>query len=394
MAYLSGAPSVSLRENCPQYGARTHILGVLAGFEELAWETRRYIAGDFLPNRGNPQEYLQKSRAARLASDFVRLALWPVNALCSYFMLGEADVFYERSGSFQAIGCLLKGLGRRGCLVVEVNGIHHLESRDEYRTLELVDLAHRIQRTSLAAADLVICVSEQLKALVADTFDIPDQKILVVPNGVNASRLQVGSEASRFFAGPTICFVGQVQRWQNLCALLEAMDRLRQDGIAYGLVVAGGGVGLRECQQLSVKLGLAEQVKFLGPVPPSQVGAILAGCDLGFSGQRDLAWGGMYHSPLKLYEYLAAGLPVIVSDFRDARALVARAECGFVFEAHTAGSLENALREACAGQERWSEMGRRGQQLVESEHSWRSRVQQVLDALEERGLLGPRRGHA
>jgi len=72
---------------------------------------------------------------------------------------------------------------------------------------------------------------------------------------------------------------------------------------------------------------LASQVRFLGWLPQTELLPV-CGFDVGYSGHLDLKGMKVYRSPLKLYEYMAMGKPVVASAVEDARALVREQKTG------------------------------------------------------------------
>ena len=126
-------------------------------------------------------------------------------------------------------------------------------------------------------------------------------------------------EPKRLFTGFTIGFVGSLYSWAGLDLLLEAMSELQTAGYEVSLVVVGDGEMKSTWWQQALDLGLKDRVKFIGRVPWQEVPQYIAGCDLGYSGQIQLQMGKMYLSPMKLYEYMSMGKPVIASAFEDAQ---------------------------------------------------------------------------
>jgi glycosyltransferase involved in cell wall biosynthesis len=92
--------------------------------------------------------------------------------------------------------------------------------------------------------------------------------------------------------------------------------------------------------------------------------------------------GTMYHSPIKLYEYMAMAKPLLASDFADARQLIDGRDTGFLFAADQPDSLKAALRRVHADRHRLPLMGRAARALVAAEHTWQARAEAMIESLD------------
>lgn len=390
LGYLSAAPTISTRPEAYSAGPRTHIVGVIHGFEAAGFEVRRYIKGDRIDARltaGGVQSGLARSRLARLAGDLARLGLARASAAEAWAELGSpaaapVDLVYERFATMQVLGRRFRHAGVPW--ILETQGLFFYETRVERAAVGLPGLARRIELAAYRDCDILIAVSDALRELLVREHAIPREKILVVPNAVEPERFANPVPMPRPFACLTLAFIGGLIAWQALDLLIEAMAALRGRGIELALLVLGDGVMLEEWRALAEKRGLADRVRFVGRVPQTEIPRWLAACDLGYSGQRMMAIGAMYHSPIKLYEYMAAGLPVVASAFDDASRLIEGRRTGFLFPAGDRAALEAALAAAHGAAAGLPEMGARARALVEAEHSWAARAAGMIAEIDRR----------
>jgi glycosyltransferase involved in cell wall biosynthesis len=94
------------------------------------------------------------------------------------------------------------------------------------------------------------------------------------------------------------------------------------------------------------------------------------------SGRSDT---GLY--PLKLFETLACGVPVIVTDFPGQADLVRNGKCGIVIKDGDSEALANAVSEIYANPEDRNRMGENGAKLIRDYHTWDARAAQTHDIL-------------
>ena len=87
--------------------------------------------------------------------------------------------------------------------------------------------------------------------------------------------------------------------------------------------------------------------------------------------------------PVKLFEYMAARIPLVASDFPIWREIVEGAECGYLVEPEEVDQLADAISRILGNQERAEEMGRRGRVAVEELYSWESEEKRLLSFVAE-----------
>ena len=247
----------------------------------------------------------------------------------------------------------------------------------------------RYEPELLARADLDVATSP---ALFATHRNHPGARW--VPNGVDfeafarASALGVGRDTGRSGAGgsrgedplrdwprPRVGYLGHLEDRLDVALLLEAA-RARPDW-SWVLV----GPVHPACRERFAPLMAQPNVAWLGARPPAQTPRFLAALDVGLlpfvaSPQTRSVY------PLKLHEYLAAGLPVVATPFADlpgAEEVVCRVRNGNLVEA-----VERALG-TC------DEASRSRRQAIARQADWQVRVRQVR-ALVEEALAGRHAG--
>jgi glycosyltransferase involved in cell wall biosynthesis len=145
------------------------------------------------------------------------------------------------------------------------------------------------------------------------------------------------------------------------------------------LAVAGEGPQRQALERVAAKLGMKERVRWLGPLPHIDIPALLVAFDvavLPYPALSDFAF-----SPLKLYEYLAAGVPVVASDIGQVREVLEDGRWGSLVPPGDEQALAATLRSLLAAPEparaRAAEARRRTLRL----HSWDERARQLGDLL-------------
>lgn len=95
--------------------------------------------------------------------------------------------------------------------------------------------------------------------------------------------------------------------------------------------------------------------------------------------------------PVKLFEYMASGLPVIASDFPLWRTIVEGAGCGLLVDPLDPEAIESAMRWILEHPQEAESMGRRGRDAVLRHYDWRAQGERLIAFYEERVDMVPRR---
>jgi len=386
LGFIAGAPRISTNPNAEMSGPRSRILGLIQGFKSLDWSVEPFIVGDRTPQEWSAKgsgEAVSKGFLRTLAVDIVRLGLGAFNSWQSWRELrNQVDWVYEYSATLQCLGWIFQ---RQGIpWILQVEALLYYEAKVERKALVLDGIARRLELWSYQQCDVIACVSDTLKEILVEDIGINPGKIILVPNGVDIKFLDPQlHQAKRLFSGFTIGFVGSLYNWAGLGLLLEVMSELKTEGYQISLVIVGDGEMTSTWFEQAQNLGLEKQVQFVGRVPWQEVPQYIAGCDIGYSGQLQLQMGKMYLSPMKLYEYMSMGKPVLASAFEDAQRLINEGETGFLFQSGDKQTLKQALIKAFDAQDNLPFMGQKARKQIEIEHSWTNRVQHLLEKTEK-----------
>jgi glycosyltransferase involved in cell wall biosynthesis len=145
--------------------------------------------------------------------------------------------------------------------------------------------------------------------------------------------------------------------------------------------MVGHGEGWQEAQKIVTDNGLEDIVRLLGWATRDQVADYLSVFDVGMlinSGWKEARISG---SPLKFWEYLAAGLPVIVSDDVSLTPIVQSENMGIVLDESSPENIAKAIEEIYHKRNDFGEIGKRNRKLVEEKYSWLEVSKKVAEVL-------------
>ena len=297
---------------------------------------------------------------------------------------GPFDLVYERY-SLWSFSAMKYARDRTIPGVLEVNA-PLLKEQAQYRQLVHTDQAHQIAQRVFSAASTLVAVSQDVADYLA-TFPQTQDRVHIIPNGVNIDRFRVDrfsplpSLSSSYplpYSPPsfTIGFVGTMKDWHGLPVLAEAFTQLHRHCSQVRLAMVGDGPARAAMQTTLEERGLGPAVDWHGRVAPEQIPAVLAAMDVAVAPYPQLEH--FYFSPLKVYEYMAAGLPVVASDLGQLRQIICPGVNGLLCPAGDATALADHLRELQTQPHLRQRLGQLARQTVKEYHTWNQRVSQIL----------------
>jgi len=290
-----------------------------------------------------------------------------------------ADFVYERYSLWHVDGM---DYARRNDLpfILEVNSPLPEEAR-RFRGLRDERLALQLSRRLMSGADAVICVSDQTAAWVTRQRG-KSEGVWTVPNGVDEGTFCPNTQPLHLpfgvGSGPVIGFVGSFRPWHGVIGLLEAVDRCPSRP---RIVCVGDGPGRKQFEQRARELGLTDRIHITGFVPHQEVPRWLAGCDLAVAPYE--ANLDFYFSPLKVFEFMALGLPLVAADVGQLSETVGAEERGLLYAAGNPASLAEAIERVISDVPASMARAARARQWVLENATWSQRVATILSRIDE-----------
>ena len=282
--------------------------------------------------------------------------------------------------------------------VLEVNA-PLIEEQQRYRQLFDADLAESILRRNALAADAVACVSEPVLRWV--TQRVPGARTVLAPNGVNttdhgpASRAAAGAgrtgacgtqaagqDQRRF----TVAFTGTLKPWHGVPDLLEAVALANADPTATGLVDGAdhrrraGPAGPGTARGRAGRGGRVHRSGAAGVRAASAARMRRRGGTLPAAGPGQ----DHYFSPLKVYEYLAAGMPVIATSVGQIPSILEQGRTGLMVPAGDPAAFAAALNRLAADAALRERLGTQARAAAVEHYSWDGVLSRITAALASR----------
>ncbi len=286
--------------------------------------------------------------------------------IAARIIAGGADLVYERYSLFStALAEVAEATGAAG--ILEVNA-PLIEEQRTHRVLVDEEAAAKALARQVAAATATVAVSDPVRDWVRERTG--SESVHTVPNGVSITRIVPRPED---IGDPVVTFVGTLKPWHGVADLLAAAALAKRP---WKLRIIGDGPERAALEEQAAGLGI--EVDFRGAVAPADMPGQLAGSAIGVAPYPDL--GGeqqQYFSPLKVYEYLAAGLPVVASAVGQLPQILG--ELGTLVPPSDPAALATAIDTLAADPVLRGKLGWRGRMQAEEKHSWAGAVDRILD---------------
>jgi glycosyltransferase involved in cell wall biosynthesis len=234
------------------------------------------------------------------------------------------------------------------------------------------------ERYVYAYADGIICITAHLAAMLRKRFRIRGP-VLVAPDGVDLMSF-VGccgtlENLSANRPGGMIVYIGSLHHWKGVDLLLQAMQYLPE---VFLRIVGGNEESLERYRDYAEALGLGDRVRFEGFVCPGRRFEYFRHADVFVLPLRPLHIASYFTSPLKLFEYMAAGKPIVASDLPAIREILQPDVNGILVAPNDAQALAAGIRRVLDDPILGRRLAEQASLDVRS-YTWDERAQQIRD---------------
>jgi glycogen synthase len=239
---------------------------------------------------------------------------------------------------------------------------------------------HSVESWFTHEANRIIACSTHMRWEITRLFDVPVDRVEVIPNGIDLTQWRVASQAREAARcrwapdGPLVVFLGRMEWEKGGHVLLDAMPTLLRRFPGLRLVLAGRGSMEDRLHEQSARLGLAGAVTFTGWLPEDDLHALVA-C-------ADVAVVPSIYEPFGLValEAAALGTPLVVSDTGGLAEFVEPGETGWRFPPGDAPGLADAVTATLTEPALAAASARRALVRLHADHGWDRIAERTVEA--------------
>jgi glycosyltransferase involved in cell wall biosynthesis len=225
--------------------------------------------------------------------------------------------------------------------------------------------------------DKLIVVTEEAKDLLFSELVIEKTKIVVVPNSV--SKFYKRGESAKFGSPINILYLGDTGERRGLETAINGLRKAIDKGFIVSLTIVGSSNHDKILKDMVHKLNLEKYIEFIGWVEPDRFHEYLSKAHVGISPlHRNLHHDTTYAN--KLMQYLAYGIPLLVSDCTSQKKLVEHYNCGLVHLSRNTDDFCEKLIELIENEERYYAFTSNASSAFSDHLNWESLSSMLVEA--------------
>jgi len=226
-----------------------------------------------------------------------------------------------------------------------------------------------LDREIVSRADRTILVGLEMKRVLENTLSVGVEKPIILPNASSSKSIP---KIQKNPGG--MVYAGNLERWECVDLVIEAAARIHRD-FSVNLAIVGRGDQTKHLERMAGKMGLPGSVK--GALPRSEVFSFISHFDVGL-----VSTNKPYALPIKFFDYMSVGLPVISVDGSWAD-IIRRERVGMVCSPDRV-SMAEAMETMLYDGVDLEGMGERGVAAVGERYNWDAAVCDLVEETKKR----------
>jgi glycosyltransferase involved in cell wall biosynthesis len=281
------------------------------------------------------------------------------------------DFLYERYALF-GFGGLELCRRKNKPLILELNA-PLCDQQQGYEKFPLIQTARQLESHIICRANAIVALTDWL-ANWAVGLGADRNRIHVFPDAVS-NRL-FGGQIDRISVrqklaienNQVIGFMGSFHHWHDVSGLIDAFAQLHSSKDSLRLLLVGGGQDRKAMEQRCRVLGLSNAVRFTGKVPHDEIPKYLAAMDVAVVPYRPIE--NFFFSPMKLFECMAVGCPVVAADLGQISQIIDHRHTGWLYTPGDNKQLATGIATLLADHDLAAQIGSAARNYVLRHFTW------------------------
>jgi glycosyltransferase involved in cell wall biosynthesis len=348
----------------------------------------------FVPNLGGKRE-LPGVQFVHVPVIFKKSAVTFFSFYLSLFFIlsfhclkSRPDVLYTRLQTMEWMAALLKYVFRFK-YVVEVNGLAPVEMKINAVSGGWIAFVTFMERIIYKLSDQVVVPSVLIRDYLYRNYGVQEDSVLVVSNGANPefSRPMDKTECRNQLGLPPdgnyLVFVGSLKKWHGIDRLVPLMPALVEDHPGLYLLIVGDGEKREGLKQWIDEKRMGRNIILAGRVPFEKVPVYINAGDICLAPYFEEGLNETGISPLKIFEYMACGRPVITNPVGGLDTLFREYEIGVMVHSMNPQDWEAPIKNLLGDPEKMKILGDNGYRAVQTHFNWEVICKNIANALEQ-----------
>ena len=360
-------------------------------------------SNDKLPGIGAPVDIITPIKIPFLPNELCEL-LYSLKIIIHFKNLTNCSAIYQRYSGFSFASSYLSQKHKIP-FILEFNSSSlwtlkywkssgnklHTFVRGIYHQLFKIPIASLVESYNLKTATLIVVVSQALKESLISR-GIPEQKILINPNGIDADKYSPaisGNSVRKKYnleKKQIIGFIGTFGQWHGVVEMAKAIVCFFQQNpkaiTRAKFLLIGDGVLMPQVKQIIEQSPYSKNVIFTGSVAQEEGASYLAACDIFLSPHIPNSDGSKFFgSPTKLFEYMGMGKAIIASDLEQIGDVLEHGKTAYLVPPGDIQALADAIAIVSKDKKLQIQLGENARKEVVAKYTWDKHVDMLLEYL-------------
>lgn len=216
----------------------------------------------------------------------------------------------------------------------------------------------------------LILITPEAKEYYVNNFNVDPNKIFVVPNYIDLPikfNDYDRAKLEEYKSKKTVVYFGDISERRGVLDIVDVAI-IQKDNPEYHFVFIGSGSSVNAIHKLVNKYELSN-VDVLGYIPISTAMTVIESCSIGICPfHRNIHHDTTYAN--KMFQYMALGLPLIVSDCPSQAVIVEKEKAGVIFKAGDSNDLNKKLIDLTKNESEFAKISSNIKHIVQKKYSW------------------------